>query len=306
MASNIKIAFLGTGGSWPKPGQSLPSVAIQIDDILNLFDCGEGTQKQIMKSSFSFMKIRNVFITHFHGDHFLGLIGMVQSMSFNGRTESLNIYGPPGTVPIMSKALGIGYYKLTFSVELVEIPFGDTVNFEKFKISTMKTDHPVPAMAYKISEPDLIKIDGEKARESGIPSKMLEQLRKSGSLNYGGKLISIEEVSAGIRKGRIIVYTGDTRPMEEMKLFAKNADILIHETTTDSSYEPKVNEFGHTSSRQAAEISRDANVKKFYLFHYSPRIDDKNVLLNEARRIFENSELSYEGLEIEVKPEKSE
>jgi RNAse Z (EC 3.1.26.11) len=130
---------------------------------------------------------------------------------------------------------------------------------------------------------------------------MLEQLRKSGSLNYGGKLITIEEVSAGIRKGRIIVYTGDTRPMEEMKLFAKNADILIHETTTDSSFEPKVNEFGHTSSRQAAEISRDAEVKKFYLFHYSPRIDDKNVLLEEARKIFENSELSYEGLEFEVK-----
>jgi ribonuclease Z len=301
LASNIRIAFLGTGGSWPKPGQSLPSVAIQIDDILNLFDCGEGTQKQIMKSVFSFMKVRNVFITHFHGDHFLGLIGLVQSMSFNGRAEPLNIYGPPGTIAIMSKALGIGYYKLTFPVDLFEIPFGESVDLGKFKVSTMRTDHPVPAMAYRISEPDLIKIDGDKAKKTGIPSKFLEQLRSKGSINFEGRIVKLEDVAAGTRKGRVIVYTGDTRPMEEMKIFAKDADILIHETTTDSSFEPKVNEFGHTSSRQAAEIARDASVKKFYLFHYSPRVDDKNVLLNEARLIFGNSELSYEGLEFELK-----
>ncbi|MHB8371590.1 MAG: ribonuclease Z [Thermoplasmataceae archaeon] len=301
MASNIRIAFLGTGGSWPKPGQSLPSVAIQIDDILNLFDCGEGTQKQLMKSTFSFMKIRNVFITHFHGDHFLGIIGLIQSMSFNGREEPLYIYGPIGTAAIMSRALGIGYYRLTFPVELVEISFGESVQFEKFRVDTMKTDHPVPAMAYRVCEPDLIKIDGEKAKKTGIPSRLLEELRKKGSLNHNGKIISIDEVSSGIRKGRVIVYTGDTRPMKEMKEFSRDADVLIHETTTDSSFEPKVNEFGHSSSRQASEIARDACVKRLFLFHYSPRIDDKNILLDEAKKIFENSELSYEGLEFELK-----
>jgi ribonuclease Z len=112
LSSNIKITFFGTGGSWPSPGRGLPAVGIQVDDRLNLFDCGEGTQKQIMKSNSSFMKIENIFITHFHGDHFIGMIGMIQSMSFNGREAPLNIYGPRGAIHMVMNALNVGYFRL--------------------------------------------------------------------------------------------------------------------------------------------------------------------------------------------------
>lgn len=300
MVSNIKITFLGTGGSWPVPKRGLPSLAVQIDEIVNLFDCGEGTQKQIMKSNLSFMRVNNIFITHFHGDHFLGLLGLIQSMSFNNRSEPLNIYGPPGAVTILSNALNVGYYTLGFDIKVHQLYPDRQYDFDKFIIRTHWNDHPVPALSYSIEEHDLIKIDKEAADRLGIPSRRLEELRQNGSIVFDGKTITLREVAKGIRKGRKIVYTGDTKPMESMKEFARDADVLIHDTTTDSSFEPTVNEFGHTSSRQAAEIARDAGVGKFFLFHYSPRVPDVKVMLDEASKIFENSILSRELLEYNV------
>lgn len=300
MVSNIKITFLGTGGSWPAPKRGLPSLAIQIDEITNLFDCGEGTQKQIMKSKVSFMRVNNVFITHFHGDHFLGLLGLIQSMSFNNRTEPLNIYGPPGAIKILSNALNVGYYTLGFDVKITQLEPFRTYDFDKFLIRTHWNDHPVPALSYSLEEKDLIKIDKEESDRMGVPPRKLEELRSNGSIVISGRKITLKEVAKGVRKGRKIVYTGDTRPMDSMKEFARDADVLVHDTSTDSSLEPTVNEFGHTSSRQAAEIARDAGVRKFFLFHYSPRVSDLNVLLDEALKICKCSELSKELLEYEV------
>jgi ribonuclease Z len=302
MASNIRITFMGTGGSWPSPGRGLPAVAVQIDDITNLLDCGEGTQKQIMKSKLSFMSIHNIFITHFHGDHFLGLLGLVQSMSFNGRDKPLYIFGPRGATRILSNALNVGYFRLSYEIRVGELEFGKTYDFDKFTVSTMRNDHPVPAMSYRIQEKDLVKIDRSKAEALNIPARRLEEIRSNGTAVIHGRTVSIDDISMGIRKGRSIVYTGDTRPLEEMKVFARDADVLIHETTTDSSLEPKVNEFGHSSSRQAAEIARDAHVRKFFLFHYSPRYENLDALINEARSIFPESELSRELMEYDVRP----
>ncbi len=306
MASNVKITFLGTGGSWPSIGRSLPAIALQIDDVLNLLDCGEGTQKQIMKSQLSFMKIDNVFITHFHGDHFIGLIGLIQSMSFNSRERPLNIYGPKGGFRMLSNALNVGYYTLGYEIIMHELAAGEVYDFGKFRVRTHENDHPVPSIAYSFEEPDMPIIDLEKALSIGFPRKRLEELRNIGTLVVDGKTFSIEDVSSGVRKGRKIVYTGDTRPKDDTADFARDADVFIHDTTTDSSLEPKVNEFGHTSSRQAAEIARDANVRRFYLFHYSPRIDNPEKLLVEARSIYKESYLSKELLEYDVPVRRSD
>ncbi len=300
MVSSFKVTFLGSGGSWPFPGRSLPAVVVQLDDFVCMFDCGEGTQKQIMKSGISFMKIDSIFISHFHGDHFLGILGLIQSMSFNGREKPLKVYGPPGAISVLTRAFNVGYYSLGFEILINEIPFGGKLQTEFFTIETIKADHPVPAISYKLTETDLIKIDPEKVKKLGIESNKIEKLRELGELNINGRIVKLEEVSAGIRRGRVLVYSGDTRPNKEMINFARGADVLIHETTTDSSLEPKVNEFGHSSSRQAAEIAKEAEVKSFYLYHYSPRIDDPDVLLREARGIFQNSFLSKELLSFDV------
>ncbi len=304
MASNIKVTFLGTGGSWPSPGRSLPAVAVQVDEILNLFDCGEGTQKQLMKSNLSFMKVKNIFITHYHGDHFLGLIGLIQSMSFNGREDPLDIYGPFGSIQILSNAISVGYYTLTFRIRVHELEPGKTYDLDRFEIQTLKNDHPVPCISYMLREKPMLKIDGDKAAALGIPSKKLEILRKEGSIAHGGRIVKLEEVLKGARPGRKIVYTGDTRPMDTMAEFASGADVFIHDTSTDSSFEPTVNQYGHCSSRQAAEIAKEAGVKRFYLYHYSPKIDNPEVLLKEAKEIFSETYLSRELLEVEVKASK--
>ena len=300
MVSNIKMTFLGTGGSWPSPGRGLPSVAVQIDETVNLFDCGEGSQKQLMKSRVSFMGIDNIFITHFHGDHFLGMLGMVQSMSFNNREKPLHIYGPKGAIRILSAALNVGYYRPKFEIRIGELEFGQTYDFGKFRITTMKNDHTVPAMSYRIEEEDMVRIDREKSDALGIPPRKLEEIRKHGVLSHEGKTFTLDQVSAGLRPGRRIVYTGDTRPLPEMVEFARGVDVLIHETTTDSSLEPKVNEFGHSSARQAAEIARDAGVGKFFLYHYSPRYETIDTLIEEAKKIFPESVASRELMEYEI------
>jgi ribonuclease Z len=158
----------------------------------------------------------------------------------------------------------------------------------------------VPAISYSLEEKDLVKIDREKAEKAGFPVRRLEELRSKGVVEIEGRLFRLEDVSAGIRKGRKIVYTGDTRPMDTMADFSRNADVLIHDTTTDSSFEPKVNEFGHTSSKQAAKIAADAGVGRLYLFHYSPRIEDTGKLLDEARLIFPRTYASMELMEYDV------
>ena len=301
MASNFTVMFAGTGGSWPTPGRGLPAVVLRIGPVTNLLDCGEGTQKQLMKSNISFMAIQNIFISHFHGDHFLGILGMVQSMSFNGRVDDLNIYGPRGAIRILSNALGAGYYRLGFPIKVTELLYDQEYDFPGFTVKTFKNDHPVPSMSFRFQEPDSIRIDGEKARQIGIPVRRLEELRNHGEIEDNGRTFTISQVSAGIRKGRSLVYTGDTRPLEGMKVFAKDADVLIHDTTTDASIEDKTNEYGHTSSRQAALIAREAGVGKLFLFHYSPRYGDYSKLVSEAKEIFPESEPSRELLEYEIR-----
>ncbi len=289
MASTIRIVFFGTGGSYPSPERNVMSIGLQVDSDVLLFDCGEGTQRQMMLTNMSFMKIKRIFITHYHGDHFLGLAGLIQTMVLNERTESLEIYGPVGTANILTKFLTIGYYSLSFPVKLYELKGDDIIDFGDYKICTMNANHNVPSLSYCFKEKDIPRIDGEKAKNMGLNSKILEELRKEGEVIYEGKKIRIEDVKSGMRIGRKIVYSGDTRPMEEMIEFAKDADVLIHEATVDSSLEKRANEYGHSSARQAAEIAKKAKVKKLFLVHISPRYKNSKIIEEDAKKIFEDT-----------------
>jgi ribonuclease Z len=300
MASNIKITFLGTGGSMPKPGRGLPAVAVQVDEILNLFDCGEGTQKQFMKSGVSFMSLSNIFITHFHADHFLGIPGLLNSLSFLGRNNDLNIFGPEGAVNFIRNAVHLGYGRISYNINVYEVAPGMSYDFGKFIIKTMANDHTVPSISYSLEEKDLVKIDRNIVDRIGFPVYRLEDLREKGSLNINGIEYKLKDMALGIKRGRKIVYTGDTRPVAEMATFAKNSDVLIHDATMDSTMEPMVNEYGHTSARQAAEIASQASVKKLFLFHYSSRYNDLDILLRDARGSFKESYLSHELLQYDV------
>ncbi len=286
MASTIRMVFFGTGGSWPSPERNVMSIGVQIDSEVLLLDCGEGTQRQMMRTNMSFMKVRRIFITHYHGDHFLGLAGLIQTMALNERKEPLDIYGPERTIDMLTKFLSIGYYSTTFPITLHELGGGERLDFGDYEVCTMRTKHPVPSLAYCIKEKDIPRIDRDKAKKLGLSSKVLEKLRREGEMEIDGKRIRIEDVSAGIRVGRKIVYTGDTAPMDEMVDFAREADVLIHEATADAELEEKANEYGHSSARQAAEIARRARVLNLILVHISPRYKDPSKIEKEAGEIF--------------------
>ena len=231
MISSIRLYFLGTGGSWPTPQRNTLSIGIRVDDEGLLFDCGEGTQTSLMKSSLSLMKIKRIFITHFHGDHFLGLPGLIQTMSFYGRTEPLEIYGPIGASSVLGNLLSIGYYSLNFEIRIEELKGNGSINFGDYSISYAKANHTIPALSYSLTEREYSKLEESKIKEMGVPRHLLEKIRKEGSVQVNGRTISLEDISAGVRKGRKVSYSGDTRRDQSLLELFRNSTVLIHEST---------------------------------------------------------------------------
>jgi ribonuclease Z len=305
--TQLTILFLGTGGSWPTIKRNVASVAVKRGSEIILFDCGEGTQRQFQKSNQSYMQISKIFITHFHGDHFLGIPGLIQTMQLNDRETPLYIFGPKGINELVNKLLSLGYFKPNYEIISNEVDEGTKLDFEDYFINILRVNHGVPALAYSLEEkmrPG--KFNKPKAMELGIPEGPLYSKLQRGEIITlkNGRIIKPDEVLGPPRKGRKIVISGDTTPIEEMINFAKNADILIHEATFDSSLENVSSEYGHTTAYQAAEIAKKSNVEKLYLTHISPRYIDNKQLEEDAMKIFKNSYIPKDFQEIEVKLKK--
>ena len=300
MISSIRLYFLGTGGSWPTPQRNTLSIGIRVDDEGLLFDCGEGTQTSLMKSSLSLMKIKRIFITHFHGDHFLGLPGLIQTMSFYGRTEPLEIYGPIGASSVLGNLLSIGYYSLNFEIRIEELKGNGSINFGDYSISYAKANHTIPALSYSLTEREYSKLEESKIKEMGVPRHLLEKIRKEGSVQVNGRTISLEDISAGIRKGRKVSYSGDTRRDQSLLELFRNSTVLIHESTGEKSNESKVISYGHSTGNDAGIQARDSNSRKLILIHFSPRYNDIKPILEEARSVFQNVTAAEELMELEV------
>ena len=299
----MKIAFLGTGGSWPSPERNVSAIALKRGSEVILFDCGEGTQRQLMKSTVSFMQINKIFITHFHGDHFLGLPGLVQSMSLNDRKTKLEIFGPEGTIQLVQTIMDLGYYTPSYPVLIHDLEAGDIIEFEEYKVSVAEADHNVPGLMYSLEEnPRPGKFDKPKALKLGIPEgKFFSQLQQGKTIEHDGKTFTPDMVLGPPRPGRTIVYTGDTKPCNAIVELAKDCDVLIHDSTTAIDLEEKSNSYGHSSSAQAAQAAKDAGAVKLFLTHISPRYDETEQLLADAIAIFENTEVAVDFIEYEVK-----
>jgi ribonuclease Z len=300
MISSIRLYFLGTGGSWPTPQRNTLSLAIRINDEALLFDCGESAQTALMKSSLSLMKIKRIFISHFHGDHFLGLPGLIQTMSFYGRSDPLEIYGPVGASTILGNLLSIGYYSLNFEIRIEELQGSSSVDFGDYYVFYSKADHTVPALSYALVEKDYARFDENKIMELKVPRNLLERIRKGGSVKVDGKTLSIEDISAGVRKGRKISYSGDTRRNPSLIDLFRDSTVLIHESTGDKSNESKVISYGHSTGMDAGMQARDSNAKKLILIHFSPRYNDINPIVEEAKSVFPNVTAAEELMEFEV------
>ena len=286
----MRLTFLGTAGSWPTKERSASAIALGLERELILLDCGEGTQRQFFLSSASFMRVRRIFLTHFHGDHFLGLPGLVQSMSLNHRELPLVIYGPPDAEEMVGRALRLGYFQLRFPVSVHALAAGATVELDGYTVSTAAAEHPVPALAYRVEEVGKRgRFDPVRARELGLRGTDFARLESGEAVRVGERTVLPEEVIGPARPGRSVVYSGDSAPSEAIQRLADRATVLIHEATAAQELELEANAWGHSSARQAAECARQARVGALFLTHFSARYKELEPLEQEARLVFAGS-----------------
>ena len=250
------------------------------------------------------MQILKIFLTHFHGDHFLGLPGLIQTMQLNDRDIPLHIYGPKGITKLVNQLLSLGYFKPNYEIISHELDKGDVIDFNEYFIKVLNVKHGVPTIAYALEEkmrPG--KFDKPKAIKLGIPEgPLFSKLQRGETITLkDGKNIKPDMVLGSPRNGRKIVISGDTVPIKKMIDFSKGADILIHEATFNSTLGDVSNEYGHTTASEAAEIAKKANVDKLFLNHISPRYLENHVLEDEARKVFKNTYVPKDFQEIEVK-----
>jgi len=301
----INITFLGTVSGIPSLNRNHPAIVLEYfsnyRDVF-LFDCGEGTQKQFMKSDLSFMDIERIFITHWHADHFAGLIPLIQTMNLEKRQKPLTIYGPEAE-RFVSDILDLGYFGLRFSVKAVNVPFeGNEITTiyetDEYEIQTIPVFHSVPTVGFCFKEKDKWNIDEKKLAKFDIKKgPWLKKLKKDGKIEYKGKKIKIKDVGY-VKKGLKVVYTGDTKPCDNIGKISKDADVLIHDATF---LEEDVSEKAHASVKDAAKIAKKVNVKQLILTHISRRYTDPDELEKEAKKIFKNTILAKDLMKIKVK-----
>jgi ribonuclease Z len=298
----MKLVFLGTGGTYPSKIRNVTSIALRLPGDVLLFDCGEGTQRQLMRSSISFMKISRIFISHLHADHFLGLPGLIQSMSLNGRESDLLIYGPKDTRRNVDAMMGLGYFRCGFKVRVEELGPGARLDLGGCVVKTARAKHTIPALAYSVEENKRPgKFNLAKAKKLGIPpGPMYRTLQEGASVKYGGRRIRPEEVLGAPRAGRKVVYTGDTKPSREIVALARNADALIHDCTLDSRHSAVAARFGHSTAAEASRVAKEARAKVLFLVHISPRYEDHSGLEREARKVFKKSIVATDMMEYAV------
>ncbi len=297
----LKVTFLGTSGTVPSVDRNTSSILLNYSGCKILFDCGEGTQRQMMKAKTGF-NLEAIFITHLHTDHFIGIFGLLETMSLNGREKPLSIYSPNSKF-LRKLFREFGYHNLEFPVRVVGLKDGDFVRFENFKVLAFKTDHIVESLGYAFIEDERRgKFNVEKAKELGIPpGQLYSKLARGEAVEFGGRIITPDMVLGEKRPGWKVVYTGDTAPVEKLLEIAKNADLLIHDAAFTSDLNDWAKETKHSTARDAAVIAKKANVKKLVLTHISARYSkEPEKLLEEAKQIFENVVVAEDFMEIEL------
>jgi len=300
----MKVIFLGTSGSMPTDSRGSSAIAIKQGREVVLLDCGEGTQRQMVRAHLSFHKVSHILITHLHGDHILGLPGLLQTMTLLQREEPLDIFGPKGTfsyIQTVSDALGGPGFVV--SIHEIESP-GTIYEGSDYAIEAIHAQHRVECWSFLISEhPRPGRFHPEKAKELCVPEgRLWKRLQDGFDVEVDGKIIHSSDVVDTSRAGRRVVYSGDTTPTEQLVAVSKGVDLLIHEATFTEELLQRAAEDGHSTARQAAEQAKNAGVIKLILTHLSSRYFDPEQILVEAKAIFPNVLVAEDLLVYEIPP----
>lgn len=298
----MRVTFLGTAASRPTVGRNVPSILVAREGELLMFDCGEGTQRQMMRFGTGFT-VNDIFFTHMHADHFLGVIGLLRTMGLQGREEPMHLYGPEGAQEILHEAVHLGVERVPFEIIMHELEPEQRIERTGYDVVAYRTHHGIRALGYAIVEhARLGRFHPERARELGVPpGPLFGKLHHGEPVEVDGRTITPADVVGPPRAGRTVVYTGDTRPCKGTLQIARAADLLIHDATFGEEERERAGMTGHSTAREAAEIAKQAGALKLVLTHLSSRYaDDPRALEREARHVFRETVTAHDGLQIEV------
>jgi ribonuclease Z len=299
---SLSLRFLGTAASRPTVERNVAALAVMREGETLLFDCGEGTQRQMMRYHVSFA-VADVFFTHFHADHVIGIIGLLRTMSLQGRTEVLRMWGPRGGARVLRRAEQFGFDRLSFPVEIIEVDPEQPIRRSGYEL--IPFDHGGSAsLGYAlVEETRKGRFNPDLARELGIPEGPLwGKIHRGETITLSdGRTIESSVLVGPTRPGRRIVITGDTRPCAATTEMSRNADLLVHEATFGDEEADRAIETGHSTAREAAMVARDAEVRRLVLTHISARYSrDASDLEREARQVFPTVLVARDGTEIDV------
>jgi len=287
---DLDLVLLGTAGSSPTSRRAPAALLLRRGGDRLLIDCAEGTQRQLMRSSIGLPELTEVFLTHYHADHYLGLPGMLKTFSLRGRELPVTIYGPRGLTDLFS-ALRRIFGKLSYDYELVELQGGDVLTRGEYRIETFNVSHGVPALGYAlVEEARPGRFDVATADALGVPPGPERGLLQSGEAIAlpGGTVVTPAQVLGEPRPGRKVLVTGDTAPSLAYLDLAEGADLLVHEATFTEEESERAHETSHSTAREAAQVAAAADVRMLALTHLSSRYFGPEIL-REAREVFENT-----------------
>jgi ribonuclease Z len=301
---SLTVRFLGTSASRPTVERNVTAITMVREGETLLFDCGEGTQRQMMRFGTSFA-LSDIFFTHMHADHMLGVIGLFRTLSLQGRTEAMRLWGPRGSAALLKQAIALGSDKQSFPLEINEVTPENPIARKGYSIVPYPVEHKDKlALGYAlIEEIRLGRFNPDLAREIGIPEgPAWGKLHRGEAVTLeDGRVVDALQLVGPSRPGRKVVFTGDARPGASTIAIAEGADLLIHEATFADDEQPRALETGHSTAREAAEVASMAGVRQLALTHLSARYSlNASELLQQAREVFANTVIARDGLEYDV------
>lgn len=298
----IEITFLGTAGMVPTKERNLFSIHLKFLNNRMLFDCGENTQKQLILAKLSPYKIQNIFFTHLHADHVLGLGGLLQTLNAMGKEEGLNIYGPKGIKDIVKFFTNwAGHFVCGFPVKTHEIKEGVIFENMDYRITAFPVKHHIPCYGFVFDEKVGVNLNMKKLKKLGITEgKICREFKEKGKIKWKGKIIKLEDYSKPRRKATKISIAVDTIPCENIVKYSKNADLLICEAMHLDELKEKTHEYMHMTAKDAARLAKEARVNRLVLSHFSARYEDEKAIEKEAKSIFRNTITAKDLMRIEL------
>ena len=296
------MTFLGTSAAVPTSTRALPAVAIRREGEVVLMDCGEGVQRGALAESVGLGGPMTILITHLHGDHVAGILGLLQTMSLAQRRRPLTLVGPQNLQKWLELASEMLHIGLTFPVDFIPARPGSVVRTPGFRVRTARAVHSIEAYSYVVEENSRAGVfHPDRAKALGVPEgRLWSSLQRGRSVDVDGKRVEASQVVGPPRPGRKIGYSGDTRPSPGLSRFFARSDLLIFDSTFSDGDRDKALERKHSTSTEAATLAKRAEVKKLALTHFSARYTSTAGLVREARRIFPNTVAARDGLSLEV------